>query len=108
VFLAEEFAADPILNTDSKVSCEDRSGRRDADPALPSEPKAIAPLTLDSDLDDDDYCFRKMLSNPICLVCLQTQKKVAKWGMNRKLLRRALCGRWDLLQSLRNLGEQER
>jgi hypothetical protein len=80
----------------------------DADAKEPVKPIEISPFTVDTRVDEETHCFRQALTNPSCAVCLQIQRKVAKWGTNPKLLRRALCGRWDLLQSLRKLDAEQR
>jgi hypothetical protein len=45
-----------------------------------------------------ETCSQKALLNPCCLACMQMQRKLVMWGVSEKLLRRALCGRWELIR----------
>jgi hypothetical protein len=74
-------------------------------PALRRPESAIqnSPFTPDSQMNEEAYCLRRALTIPACAVCLRMQAKVARWGISGNLLRRALCGRWELLQSLKLL-----
>ena len=82
----------------SMISCENE--RADVGAALVNENGL---LNIDA-LKGDAYCWRRAAENPDCLVCLRMQGQLAKWEVNQHLLRRALCGRWELLRSLEAKG----